>query len=72
MFIKIRVKTGARRESVALMGENKFNISVKEKAERGQANERILQLVAQKLKVPKKNIRFISGHKSPSKLLEIL
>ena len=71
MFVKVRVKTGARRESVARLSEGRYQISVKEKPERNAANSRILEILARELSVPPKNIHFISGQKSPSKLFEI-
>lgn len=71
MVIKVRVKTGARRESVKRLDAGRFEISGKEKAERGEANRRVIAILALELKVLTKNIRIIIGARSPSKTLEI-
>lgn len=71
MFVKVKVKAGARREGFMRVGENKFEISVKEKPENNRANERVISMLSLKLKVPAKYIRFVSGMRSPSKLFEI-
>jgi len=72
MFIKVRVKASARRESIEKLSENLYEIQVKEKPERGEANLRVKEILARELHVPQKRIRFVSGQKSPSKLFEIL
>jgi uncharacterized protein YggU (UPF0235/DUF167 family) len=71
MLIKVRVKTGARKESVH--GEGSYiAITVKEKPEQNAANKRVIALLALELGVPIKSIRFVKGHKSPSKLFEVI
>ena len=72
MYIKVRVKTGQRKESVERVSPVSFKISVKEKPEKNLANQRVLQIVAECLRVPIKKIKIISGHHSPSKLLSII
>lgn len=71
MYIKVRVKTGERKERVERIAPDRFAISVKEKAEQNAANKRVLEILSRELSVPIKNIRFISGQKSPAKLFEI-
>ena len=71
MLVKVRVKTQARRETILLVRKNKYEICVKEKPERGEANRRIAELLAYELDVPIKSIRMISGHTSQSKIFEI-
>lgn len=69
MYVKVRVKTGQKKERVAEGAKGTFAISVKEKAERNSANARIIKIIAEKLGVPVKKVRIISGHHAPSKLL---
>jgi uncharacterized protein YggU (UPF0235/DUF167 family) len=71
MFIKVRVKTGERKELVDRLASDRFTISVKEKAEQNAANRRVIEILACELSVPVKRIRFVSGQRSPSKLFEI-
>jgi uncharacterized protein YggU (UPF0235/DUF167 family) len=67
MYIKIRVKAGSRSEEIIKESEDHFIISVKEKAERNQANVRILEIIRNLF--PGKNVRIINGHHSTSKLV---
>ena len=71
MLIKVRVKAGARNERIAKVAD-RFDVSVREKAEGGMANARVLALVARELDVPAKKLRIVKGHRSPSKTLEVL
>ncbi|MDO8514144.1 MAG: DUF167 domain-containing protein [bacterium] len=70
MHIKVRVKTGMKKESLKTSG-SRFEISVKEKAERNQANARVVALVAAHFKVRVKDVRIVSGHHSASKMLSV-
>ncbi|HXK38738.1 MAG TPA: DUF167 domain-containing protein [Candidatus Paceibacterota bacterium] len=69
MYIKVRVKTGQKRESVVEGAKGTLAISVKEKAERNSANARIIKVIAERLGVPVKKVRIVNGHRAPSKLL---
>ncbi len=71
MYIKVRVIAGAKKESIEKVLAGYFKISVREPAERNLANRRIVELVAAHYKIPPKQIRIISGHTSPSKILSI-
>jgi len=46
-----------------------FEISVREKAERNEANKRVLEIIALHFKIPTSKARIINGHRSPSKLI---
>lgn len=65
-YIHVRAKTKAKKEEVKLK-KGKYFISVKEKAERGKANAKILQLLANKLQCNPKNLRMIKGGTKTSK-----
>lgn len=70
-LIKVRVKTGARKESVETIAPHTLCIAVKEDPERNMANARIVELLALHFDVPTKHIRIIKGHHSPSKTYSI-
>ena len=70
MFVKVRVKTGQKKESVERILDH-YRISVREKPERGEANERVLILLARALRVPVARIRFVKGRQSPSKVFSV-
>lgn len=69
MFIKVRVKTGQKKEVVLEKSNTSFSVSVKEKAERNAANHRVIAIIAERLGVPSKKVRIVNGHHAPSKLL---
>ncbi len=71
MHIKVRVKTGAKNESIRELAEGRFEISVREKPEANMANERVVELVAGRLGLPVKKLRIVKGHHHPSKILSI-
>ena len=72
MYIKVRVKTGQKKESVVEGAKESLTISVKEKAERNSANATVIKIISEKLGVPAKKVRIVNGHRAPSKLLSIL
>jgi uncharacterized protein len=71
MYIKVKVKAGAKKESFIKKSDDHFEISVKEPAERGLANARVVELVREHLKVYNKDVRIVSGHHSPGKIISL-
>lgn len=71
MFIKVKVQASAKKEKITKKSNDSYMIFVCEKAERNQANKRIMEIVASLFGVSIKNIRIINGHHSPSKILSI-
>lgn len=71
MYVKVKVFAGVSKESVLLLGDNRYEIKIKEKAERNMANKRVVEIIAELYKVPVKKVKIFSGHHSPSKLLSI-
>lgn len=71
MYIKVHVVAGARKERVTKTGEARFDIVVKEPAERNLANGRIREILAEQLNVSLSNVRILTGHHSPSKVYTI-
>lgn len=67
----MKVTAGAKRESLEKKSEDHFEVSIREKAERNEANTRVLELVAEHFKVPKNKVRIVNGHHHPSKLLVV-
>jgi uncharacterized protein YggU (UPF0235/DUF167 family) len=70
-YIHVAVTAGAKQELFKNKSKDHFEISVKEKAERNMANNRVLELVAEHFKVSKNKVRIVNGHRHPSKLLVI-
>lgn len=71
MYVRVRVSAGAKRESLEQTTNDSFLVSVKEPAEQNLANRRVLELVALHLGVSPKQVRIVSGHHSPGKILSI-
>jgi len=71
MYIKIKVKAGSKREIVTKKSEDNYIISVKEPTERNLANNRIREILGDLFSISAKNVRIVSGHQNPSKIVSI-
>tara|TARA_B100000745_G_C20082463_1_gene369835 strand:+ start:404 stop:622 length:219 start_codon:yes stop_codon:yes gene_type:complete len=71
MYIKVRVYPGVRKEVIKKLGENRYEMHVKEKAERNMVNEKLRAILADEYSVDKKTVRLVSGHHSPSKIFSV-
>lgn len=71
MFIKVKVQAGAKKEEIKKKSKDSYIVSVREKAERNMANIRVCEIMASLLGVAVGQVRIISGHQSPSKILSI-
>ncbi len=71
MYVRIEVYPGAKRELVKQIGEDRFEILLKEPAERNLANQRARALIAEIYKVNLKQVRIISGHHSSRKIFSV-
>ena len=72
MFIRVKVFPGFKKEEVIEKSENSFEIKIREKPERGEANKRLILVLASHFKVPKSKIRLIKGFKQRTKIFEIV
>lgn len=70
MYIKVRVFAGSDKEVFKKISDTHFEARVKEKAERNMANKKVIELVRENFKLAG-DVRIISGHHSPSKILSI-
>ena len=71
MFIKVKCHPSSKKEFFEKREENSFEIFVKEKPERGEANKKIIQILSEIYGTSTKKLRIIKGAKSPSKIFEI-
>lgn len=71
MYVKVRVQAGAKTEVFEAVSKDHFKAAVKEPAKQNLANRRVSELVATYCKVPVKQVRLVSGHRSPSKIFSI-
>jgi uncharacterized protein (TIGR00251 family) len=70
MIIKVKVKPNAGKEEIVQISEGEYEISVKERAEKGKANLRVIWLLSRKFGVDAKNIK-IKNPKSRRKIVEV-
>ncbi len=71
MYIKVHVLAGIKKELVKRASKERYDISVREPAERNMANTRVRELVARDLGVSAASVRIVSGHHSPHKILSV-
>lgn len=71
MHVSVKVAAGAKREKVVQVAPERFEISVREEAERNMANKRVIALIALHFGVSEKKVRIVKGHRGPAKLLSI-
>lgn len=67
----VRAIAGHKQESLEQISETHFSVTVREKAERNEANRRIVELVAEHYALSRGKVRIVNGHHSPSKLLSV-
>ena len=71
MKIFVKVKTGAKSESVKQIDDTHFVVAVSARPEKGKANEAVLRSLSEYFKIPYWKIGIRSGHISREKILEI-
>ncbi|MGB8815668.1 MAG: DUF167 domain-containing protein [Minisyncoccia bacterium] len=72
MYIKIKAKTGSKKEQIKKISEDVFEVEVKAPAERGLANKRILELAREYFRVYNvREVRMVSGYHSPHKIISV-
>jgi uncharacterized protein YggU (UPF0235/DUF167 family) len=72
MLIHVKIHPDAGKDEVVEKSEVSYIVFVRAKAERNEANLRMKQVLAEYLKILPESIRIITGHHSPSKIVEIL
>jgi uncharacterized protein (TIGR00251 family) len=70
MILKLRVIPRSSRNSV-IKQEDNFKVYLTRPAQDGQANEQLIDLLADYLKIKKYQIKIIKGLKSRDKLVEV-
>jgi hypothetical protein len=72
MKISVRVKTNARKNEVQEIAAGGFLVSVSVPPVEGKANEKVIELLAEYFKKPKRAITIIRGQTSKQKVVEII
>ena len=71
MILKVRVRPGAREESVRELAGNEREVRVSAPPQKGRANERVRELLAEHFGVSRSKVRILKGESSRRKLIEI-
>jgi uncharacterized protein (TIGR00251 family) len=69
--IAVTVSPGAKRSEVLGRHGDGWKARVAAPAERGRANEALVDLLAEGLGLPRESVRIVAGHTSRRKLVEI-
>lgn len=69
--IRVIVTANASKDSCILRG-NRFVISTRAKAAMNAANEGVRELLAKYFEIPIAQVRIVSGHQKPSKIISII
>jgi len=69
--INLRVQPGARRNEVVGLVEGVLRVRVTSPAQRGKANRALVELLADKLGVPRGRIHVLRGHASRDKVIAV-
>lgn len=71
MYIRVRVATNVKNESLTKTADDHFEVRVREKAELNMANKRVLQMIADHYGISVGKVRIINGHHVPGKILSV-
>lgn len=71
MRIQVKVKPNAGRNEVKRLTEDSFEVKVSVAPEKGKANERVRELLAEFLGVAKSQVVLVRGESSRAKIFEV-
>jgi uncharacterized protein (TIGR00251 family) len=70
--LKVKVTAGGGANSVTgTLGDDTIKIRISAAPEKGKANKELLAFLANTLEIQRKQITIVSGHTSPSKIIDI-
>ena len=71
MLVKVKAKPKSKKEGVKKLSEEYFEVRVNAPPEKGRANERIRELLAEHFGVPKSRVKLVRGETSRDKVFEV-
>jgi uncharacterized protein len=71
MKITVQVKPNARKEEVTLREDGVYVVKVAVPPIEGRANERLVEILAEHFKKPKRSIEIVVGSRGKHKIVEI-
>lgn len=71
LTVAVRVHPGASREAVTLLPDGSLDVRLRARPVEGQANARLVELLAARLGLRKRDVRVVSGVRSRQKVVQI-
>jgi len=69
--VRLRVAPGARRAGVVGRHGEAWKVRVSQPAESGRANDAVVRLLADTLRLPRGSVTLVSGHSARDKIVEV-
>jgi uncharacterized protein len=69
--VRIKCFPDAGEDSIIPLGNGRFEAYVRAPAQDGRANDRLIQLFAMHLSIPRERMRILSGHQKQHKIVII-
>lgn len=71
LTVSLRVHPGASREGILLLPDGSLDVRLRARAVEGQANERLVEVLADRLGLRRRDVEIVSGHRSRQKRVRI-
>lgn len=72
MELEIKVQPKAKRNAVEVSDAGGVTVRVTAAPDNGKANDAVISILAKKLRLPKRGVEIIRGHRSRTKLVRVL
>lgn len=72
MLITVTVKPNAKKETIEMIDNQTFRVSLKESPQDGKANSALIKILAKHLRIPQSRIMIKHGATSRKKIIEII
>lgn len=72
MKVTVRVIPRSGRQQVVVIAPGELKCHLQSPPEDGKANKELIELLAEKLKIPKRSVAVVSGFTSRTKIVEIV
>ena len=71
MLIKVKASPSAKEDKVIKKGEDSFEVLTEAKAQKNEANKKIIELLAEYFKLPQYKVKLVKGFKKSNKVFDI-
>ncbi len=72
MYLKVKAHPNSKKDAIVKRAEDSFEVFVRAKPVEGKANDAVLDLLSEFLKIPRSRLRLVRGAMAPNKLVERL